>query len=202
VEAAQTRWRGTTGPGGPQDALGVDVARGGRDSTVITPRHGTWFGAQAIYPGAATPDGAAVAGQVAAHLRDAAVVNIDVIGVGTSPYDILRGFGTEVVGLNGAAASRRRDRTGKFGFVNKRAEWWWRLREALDPEGGEGLCIPPDRQLLADLCAPRWKLTARGIQVESKQDIIARIGRSPDRGDSLVYAFAEERHPEPRIRVL
>ena len=52
------------------------------------------------------------------------------------------------------------------------------------------MALPPDPELKADLCAPTWKLTARGILVESKEDINARIGRSPDKGDSLVYAHA------------
>jgi hypothetical protein len=68
--------------------------------------------------------------------------------------------------------------------------WWWRLREALDPTSGQDLCLPPDPELRVDLCAPTWHLTARGIQVESKDEIIARLGRSPDKGDSLVYAHA------------
>jgi hypothetical protein len=51
--------------------------------------------------------------------------------------------------------------------------------------------IPPDRQLRADLTTPRYMIRSNGIQIEGKQDITKRIGRSPDRGDALVYAFAE-----------
>jgi len=53
---------------------------------------------------------------------------------------------------------------------------------------GEGIALPPDPELVSDLCAPRWKLTARGIQVESKDEIIKRLGRSPDCGDAVVMA--------------
>jgi hypothetical protein len=52
--------------------------------------------------------------------------------------------------------------------VNQRAEWWWGMREDLDPASGQDLALPPDPELKADLCAPRWKLTARGIQIESE----------------------------------
>ena len=93
--------------------------------------------------------------------------------------------------MNGSEGSTERDRSGRLGFVNKRAEWWWRMREALDPENGEDICLPPDPELLADLCAPTWMLKARGIQVESKDEIKERIGRSPDRGDAAVYALAD-----------
>jgi hypothetical protein len=38
-------------------------------------------------------------------------------------------------------------------------------------------------------------LTVRGIQVESKEEITKRIGRSPDAGDSAVYALAQRFMP-------
>jgi hypothetical protein len=169
--------------------LGVDVARGGRDRTVLSPRHGHWFGVQVIEPGSNTPDGPAVAALVVAHRKDNAAVCIDVIGVGTSPYDCLRAsIGVKAVAMNGASGSEEHDKSGQLGFVNSRAEWYWRLREALDPSSGQDLALPPDPELRADLCAPTWGLTARGIQIESKDDISKRIHRSPDKGDALVYA--------------
>jgi hypothetical protein len=50
------------------------------------------------------------------------------------------------------------------------------------------LALPRDQRLAADLCAPRYRLTARGIQIEDKAAIKARLGRSPDRGDAVVLA--------------
>jgi len=90
--------------------------------------------------------------------------------------------------MNASEATSARDKTGQLGFVNRRAEWFWTLREALDPKNGEDLALPPDRELLADLCSARYKVTVRGIQIESKEDIMKRIGRSPDKGDSLCDA--------------
>lgn len=188
VLVAQTRWR--EGPPGAMDALGVDVARGGRDRTVLTPRHGAWFGPAQVHPGSATPDGPAAAALVAGAIQGQPAIQIDVIGVGSAVYDAVRAQGLRAVALNGAAPSSARDRSGQLGFINQRAEWYWRLREALDPATGEMLALPPDRELLADLTAPRWQLALRGIQVEAKDEIIQRIGRSPDKGDSLVYAHA------------
>ncbi len=190
IKAAQARW--TSEPAGPMDALGVDVARGGKDRTVLTPRHAHWFGAQQVHPGSSTPDGPAVVGLVVAAVGSARpAVNVDVIGVGYAVEDVGKMQGLHIVSLNGAAGTQARDRAGQLGFLNKRAWWYWSLREALDPAGGDDLALPPDRELLADLAAPRWRLTARGVQVESKEDIKARIGRSPDKGDSLVYAHAQ-----------
>lgn len=196
VRLAQERWKGRPRPTTPMSALGVDVARGGKDRTVITPRWDSYFGEQVTAPGSATPDGPAVAGLVIANRKDAASVNVDVIGVGTSVYDTLRGtLGDAVAAMNGAEGTDERDRSGKLGFVNKRALWWWRMREALDPTSGQGIALPPDQGLLADLCGPTWKLTARGIQVEGKDEIIKRLGRSPDKGDSAVYALAVNAAP-------
>lgn len=190
VIAAQARWTPT--PPSQMDALGVDVARGGKDKTCITARHGAWFGHVMAYPGSSTPDGQAVAQlcrqAIPTGLRPK--VKIDVIGVGSSPYDMAKLLQLDAAAMIGSGASEARDRSGKMGFVNRRAEWWWKLREALDPVAGEGLAIPPDRELLADLTAPRWEMAVRGIKVEAKPDIIKRIGRSPDRGESLLYAFS------------
>ena len=176
-------------------AVGVDVARGGADKTVITPRWLNWIGEQQVYPGASTPDGPAVAGLVLSHREGKAVINVDVVGVGTSVYDTLKGVTSDVVPINGAEGSDATDKSGQLGFVNLRAEIYWKVREALDPASGQDICLPPDRELMADLCAPRWKLTPRGIQVEAKEDIIKRIGRSPDKGDSAIYALAIKFQP-------
>jgi len=35
-------------------------------------------------------------------------------------------------------------------------------------------------ELLAELIAPRRKMTMQGIQIESKEAIVKRLGRSPD----------------------
>jgi hypothetical protein len=142
------------------------------------------------YPGVATPDGPTVAALVQALIGDELpAVNVDVIGVGASVYDILTTVrGLPVAGINVGEGSKARDRSGKLGFLNLRAEAYWKLREALDPDLGHGLALPPDRELLADLCAPKWSLTARGIQVESKEDIKKRLGRSTDCADAVVLA--------------
>jgi hypothetical protein len=64
------------------------------------------------------------------------------------------------------------------------------FREALEPNLGEPVALPVDAELLADLAAPTWKLTPRGIQLESKEDVKKRIGRSPDKGDAVINAWS------------
>ncbi len=197
VQAAQARWTSQPPPGQPQTALGVDVARGGRDYTVIVPRHGPWFGRPQKYRGKETDDGPKAATLVLAAHQGDATIYLDVIGVGAAVYDALkphtrptpgRPHGVPVRPVNNAEASERRDRSGKFRLVNVRAAGYWALREALDPQHGDSLALPPDPEVLADLTAPRYQVTAQGIKVEPKEDIMARIGRSPDVGDAVVLA--------------
>ena len=196
VECAQARWRAIAKPATPMSAVGVDPARGGRDETVISPRYGDWFAEQVVRPGSETPDGPSVAALVVAAARNGAQANVDAIGIGASVYDHLKGNGVPTKSMVASERSTARDRSGSLDFANKRAEWWWRMREALDPDYGEAIALPPDRKLKADLCAPRWKLAARGIQVEPKEEVVARIGRSPDRGDAAVLALADEAVPK------
>jgi hypothetical protein len=197
LEQAILRYGSKTKPDIPLSCIGVDVARGGNDKTVLTLRYGNWFEKQRTYPGSATPNGDAVAQLVlAARGSSRCKVNIDVIGVGASVFDTLRRYiGDDAQAMHSAATSEGRDKSGELVFANKRAQWWWMLREALDPENGEDIALPNDRELFSDLAAPRFKTSLRGIVVESKDAIIKRIGRSPDKGDSLVYAFAIEHQP-------
>jgi hypothetical protein len=78
-------------------------------------------------------------------------------------------------------------------LANARSEAWWRFREELNPdrEGGSTIALPDDPELLADLAAPRFDVkTGGGILVESKEEIRKRLGRSPDKGDSVVMCLA------------
>ena len=76
---------------------------------------------------------------------------------------------------------------------------WWKFREALDPDqpDGSAIALPPDPELRTDLCAPTWKLGARGILLESKDgssgfgNLRQRLGRSPGKGDAVVMAWSE-----------
>jgi Terminase large subunit, T4likevirus-type, N-terminal len=187
VTEAQARWQPTDRPG-VMDSVGVDVARGGRDKTIISRRHGHWYAPLIALPGAESPDGPTVAGAVLANARNGAPIHVDVIGVGSSVFDFLRQSGVTVTGVNGSEKSEGSDRSGRLRFVNRRAELHWKFRELLDPANGEGIALPPDPELRSDLCGIEWKLTQRGIQVESKEEIFERIGRSPDRSDAVLLA--------------
>lgn len=191
VEAAQARWK-MPDKLPPMDSVGVDVARGGKDKTVIARRHAMWFDRPDDHAGSATPNGPATAGLVVAAMRNHAVIHIDVIGVGASPFDYLNDMpGIQVVGVNVSEAPTRTDKSGHLTFKNLRTQLWWLMREALDPVNNTGIALPPDSRLLADLCAPKWKLAGREIYVESREDIVKRIGRSPDYASAYLLALMD-----------
>ncbi|MGL5066066.1 MAG: hypothetical protein ACRC62_39350 [Microcoleus sp.] len=201
VEAAFARWENSCPLKTPLSCLGVDVARGGKDQTIIAGRRGNWFDELKEYPGSTTPDGGAVAAQVAKHWEEGCGINIDAIGVGTSVYDILKNTYPKVQAIGGGEKSRKSDRSGKLAFFNKRSEIIWLLREALDPENGSHIALPRNSKLKSELCSARWSLvpptagdeSKKGrIKVESKEDIVKRIGRSPDRADAIAYAWANQ----------
>ncbi|HEU4458110.1 MAG TPA: terminase [Methylibium sp.] len=191
IDAAMARWRPRS-PRGEMVSMGVDVARGGRDSTVIATRHtGMWFDKPHVHAGAQTPDGPVVAGLVVAARRDDSPIHIDVIGVGASPFDTLNGMRLPVRGVNVSEKAVGLDQSGRLRFFNQRSELLWRMREALDPTNDTGIALPPDQRLRADLAAFTWELRGISIFVHSRDEIVKRIGRSPDWASAYVLALID-----------
>lgn len=191
---AQARWTPNPPPGVPMCAIGVDVAAGGEDETVEAIRHDGWYAPLIPTPGVRTPTGPDVAGLVISHRRDNATVIVDMGGgFGGSTFDHLKANEVEVRAYKGAESSVRRTQDKQLGFVNKRSEAYWKFREALDPSqaGGSPICLPMDPMLMADLSAPSFEVTPRGIKVETKEDVVKKLGRSCDRGDAVVMAWSD-----------
>lgn len=200
VRAAQMRWKPVPYPGIPMCAMGVDVARGGVDDTVIAMRYDGWYAPLVIAPGRETPEGTDVAALVVKHRRDDAEIVVDMGGgYGGAPYEHLKAtLGHDRVHEfipGGGGVGRTGD--GNLRFANKRAEAWWRFREALDPSSNykDIIHLPVDDiMLVADLTSPRLDpayLQKGIVKIEAKEDIKKRLGRSPDRGDAVVMAWSE-----------
>lgn len=213
VREAQKRWveRKWAQP----EVMGVDVSRAGKDETILAGRWEHWIAPLQAHPGESVPDGRILADLITvARPNNRTVIVIDVVGVGSSPYDFLRDRSIPTFGFSGAMAAIDpvndkilTDKTGVMGFKNMRAYAWWKARDWLDPSNynvGDAMPeLPPDEELFADLTTPRWQkgtVTARHedagikvvIQVEEKDDIKKRLdGRSPDRGDAVVMSLIE-----------
>lgn len=198
VEAAVLRYERLKEAGklqnGPFEAVGVDVANEGEDKTVFALRHGLVISEIQRY---ANADLMETAGRVKALISNSeARAIVDSIGEGGGVYSSLRQEGANVISFKASRKSRRRDSTGDYKFKNCRADAWWRMRELLHPHDGADIALPPDNTLIGDLVAPKWKVTSSGeIQIEAKDDIKKRLGRSTDDGDAVIQAFWEEQKP-------
>lgn len=199
IKAAMARWVDREAQGtakGPMTAVGFDPSRGGLDKSSVARRHGTWFDRLVTAPGVVTNDGPKAAGLLAPLVRNGAPIALDGIGIGSSAFDFCKGLGMRVVAFIGSEGSAARDKTGNLRFKNMRAEAHWRFREALDPTAENPIALPPDQELLSDLCAVRYKVVQMGqdlagIQVRDKDEVREVLGRSPDKGDSVVMTFMD-----------
>lgn len=191
IEAAMARWEAKPFNKPPMDSMGVDVARGGGDKTVIARRHGMWYDELLTIPGAQTPDSYSTSAQVLSNRRNDAVIHIDMIGVGAGPMDLLVPV-AQTVGIDG-----RKTASWMWGLIrpkNVRSEMWLHMRELLDPAKENGIALPPDDELLKELAAPTWQPIGDGTstgtiaRVESREDIIKRLGYSPDKATAVCMA--------------
>lgn len=183
VREAQQRWKPDTDL--PLTHVGVDCSRGGRDRTVIVCRHRNYIAEPIVLSREDSTSGGKVCARILQIIGDESPrVRVDAIGVGSSVYDHLHqylGHTVEAV-INSHAAP------GKKGeFVNRRAFDYWNLRTRLDPATST-LELPPSTSLYSELSAPEYTVGPRGIQVQSKEDLIKKLGRSPDLADALVLA--------------
>ncbi len=194
IRAAQARWTPDPPAHAPMSALAADIAQGGADTTTLSARYDGWFAPLHQTPGVDTPTGNEVAGLMIAHRRNGCALIVD-MGGGYGGATLMRLRDSDikdVTGYNGAEASPRRTADRQLGFFNTRAETYWRFREALDPaqDGGSGIALPDDPELVSDLTAPRFEITSRGIKITSKEDVVKMLGRSPDKGDAVVMCWS------------
>lgn len=199
IEAAQSRWFDTPPDGVPMTSVAADVAQGGKDKTQIQPKHSDWYGRFTSLPGTETPDGPTVAAEIVKVMRDRCRVVVDAGGgYGGDTLTQLAHADVDCFAYNGASASTSRSRDGLYGFKNFRAQTIWQIREALDPDHNPTIALPPDPEMKADLAAYRYEVVPSGRSDQAiligpkdgKGGIKERLGRSPDKGDTVVMNFA------------
>jgi hypothetical protein len=214
LEAAVDRWHAWVDAGRPdlpgRRIIGVDVARGGADSTVLAHRTGVCVERLEEHSREDTMRTTArvLAALVARAGNGRMTAVIDSIGIGAGVVDRLRELRSEIHGdiiaYTGSARSDMKDRSGEYGFANTRSAAYWRLRELLEPSFDSEVMLPPDDILLSDLNAPTWDTTTGvppKIRVEPKEKVTERLGRSPDQGDAVAMAFyADAVAYRPKVR--
>ena len=194
IEAARRHELPSVGP----VTLAVDVARYGKDETIIVHRQGPVARIHKTYE---YQDTMKTTGRVIEAMYDtgASEIRVDEVGVGGGVVDRLKEQGHPVVGLNAGSAAQDNKR-----FLNARAEWYWHLRELFQPDDETGLPnidIGQDDELLEQLVNIRYKIMSNGkLVIESKDEMKQRGMSSPDRADALMLAFAEV-HLKPKAKL-
>lgn len=172
--------------------LGLDVARGGPDNSVIAVRRGRdaktlpWLRVNKMDTVALTRFA------FEAYMRyNASAILVDVGGVGGGVFDQLVQYGIEVYAVDFGSGA---DPTYDTRCLNKRAEIYARTRKWLS----DGGCLPADevsageKGLSYQLSAPTFTYSRDvALQLEAKKDLKRRLGISPDDADALAITLAE-----------
>lgn len=166
--------------------LGVDVARFGDDSCVITRRQGLVAYEPLVFRDIDNMTFAAyLMKEIDRHNPDAVFVDA---GRGEGVIDRCRQMGYDVTEVNFGSRANNPEK-----YINKRVEMWDELHEWI--RGGGALPQSPD--LKSELVVPEYSFDASGrMKLSSKDDIKEIMGKSPDMADSLALTFAYPVRPK------
>lgn len=178
IREAQARWQPVPVFQAPVCALGVARTR---NQTMVAKRRDGWYAALDIGVATSAPE---IAGFVVSKRRDNAVVVVDVEN-GVEIAGHLKTNGIEVKGFRGQLESFRKTEDKQLPFKDRLSEAAWRFREALNPEqpAGSPIALPDDPELVADLTAFAFKVTAHGVEVTQR--------RSAPRAEAVVLAWTQ-----------
>lgn len=161
--------------------IGVDVARGGDDQSVVVVRQGRKIVEIKKYR---NKDGKQLAQLViiAAKYYKTRIIAVDVIGVGASPYDFLKHFGYKPIHVQAGEKAIEPDK-----YYLKRSEMWGRMKEAMV----EGLDLPNDPEMIEQMESMEAGINDHlQVALEKKKDIKKRGLASPDIPDAIALTYA------------
>jgi hypothetical protein len=165
----------------------LDVARHGADSSVLVKKRGNVITEIKSWK---RLDLMELSGRVQAEFDTTepehrpVEVFIDAIGMGYGVLDSINQIGRiNAVGINVAESPSQKET-----YMNLRSELWFKFKSFLENK----MCqLPNNEYMIADLISVKYKFTSSGkIQVEPKDQIKRRLGRSPDVADALVLLMA------------
>ena len=180
VEEAMERHITVKDYGHSQKRLGIDVARGGLDSTVIFPRQGLAAFKYATMRNANGPQVAARVVQAKAKWKSELELIDDTGGFGASVIDSLELSGHSPMGIH--FSSKATDPR----YFNKRSEMWFEMAQWVKRGG----VLPKCNQLKKELSSVQYFIKNGKLALEEKEQLKSRLGFSPDRADALALTFA------------
>ncbi|MCR4339038.1 MAG: hypothetical protein NUW01_04025, partial [Gemmatimonadaceae bacterium] len=190
-------------------ALGVDVANSeAGDKAAISRWQGACLTEVEDFP---CPDanllGLRVFNEATSSKVDPRYIGVDPVGVGAGCINEMKRLGMKVRHLGGANkaipgldkdtlwSETETDLEGKMHaigptvieaerFDNLRSQMYWRFRE--DVRLGR-IALPQDEELFSDLTLPTFTTVNGKISVQSKEELVKNLKRSPNKGDAAVY---------------
>lgn len=165
--------------------IGVDVARFGGDTSVITVRQGPYLHPITDkYVGLDTMMLADKVVDVYRRFQGNAIICVDGVGVGAGVVDRLKQLGFPVIDVQSAAKALDA-RT----YSNKRSELYGRLKDWLYADSS----MPNDNDIFNQIRVLEYQINNRlQIQLMSKEDVRKEVGNSPDVADAIAYTFAAD----------
>lgn len=184
--------------------LGVDVARYGSAFTAIAVRHGRNLKVVRKWHGASLDETTGRVIDLVRQYPKIKQIKVDAIGVGAGVVDMLFAqqeggalpMDVEIIGVNVAETS-----DSPTDYPRLRDQLWFEMADRL--RDGE---IAPDllegdtydkQEILNHFCSEilpiEYRFTISGQRkVDSKDDMVDKLGRSPDVSDAVLLAFREE----------
>lgn len=201
--------------------LGVDIAMGGADELAIARREGMLARIVHTQRGDANANAVTVASVIAEHIKEAQELRaalgmtgpqfpldvvLDVTGGGWGVGSTLDAWNSE--GTLGNDVVLILVNFGESAedpalYENRKAELWWGLRKALQPDGVEPapLTLDVDERTAAQIGDPKRESTSGGkFRVEPKDKLAARGRPSPDRAEAVALASYFPPSLRPRTR--
>jgi phage terminase large subunit len=170
--------------------IGVDVSDKGADKTVMSYVENNILMEQQEVAVDVSPEAKPIGEQIALAVIKFAQqrkvpsrkVALDVIGVGASSRDFLKGKGWHIIEFNAADA-------GDDGYKNLRAESMWSAREDMDSDNFKiNSAITTLELLRQEMLAHEYEDEDDVIKIKPKKKIKEDLGRSPDYWDSANIA--------------
>jgi hypothetical protein len=191
----QARWRdggedryGRFDDGRATVDIGIDVAGPGEDETVVAIRRIDNNKLLDLWAWNDPDPRPGVTQLVREWAHRTRAIRVDSNGIGYGLFlhlvDEMEGWPkVQVLGINVGAGAYEKDR-----FVNLKAELYWHLRETFQLGQISGI---EDEGLRSQLLAILYQIKPNGkIQIESKDEMMKRGVRSPDRAEAVMLCYA------------
>jgi PBSX family phage terminase large subunit len=162
--------------------IGVDCALEGNDSSVITVRCKDKILLQEAYKDMSGKDLALKVLHIYNKIEGKKYVLLDIIGIGQACYEYCKDFRLNPIGVD-----FRQTAINEMKYYKRRSECYGLMSERMK----EGLEFPENCrfELLKELSYLPLKQNEDLIRLDDKKEIKQKLGKSPDRADSLALTF-------------